>query len=112
MTAAAERPMTSAEAAALELEPWEHDGECALPTAKEWAGILITLRLGWRTMFRSKAQLIEAMAEDEDTFIELIDLIGDVSNTLKGLSALVSSAEVRLLASGAAHALAEQRDDA
>ena len=97
------RPMTMAGAAALEFEPWEDNGDCSLPKAEEWATMLFTLRLAWRVMFLSKAQLVEAISNEEDVMGDLMKDLAGASGALKGLRALVDGAEMRLLATASAH---------
>jgi hypothetical protein len=102
--------MTIAESSALEFEPWteEEAGGKDMPmTAAQWNGMLITTRLAWAAVFRSKPELIRGIASQEDAFMDLIEAVGDVKDTLKGLEELLGTVEMRLLASAAAHCQAE-----
>jgi hypothetical protein len=103
---AADRPLTIAEAAWINFEPWQEDGECDPPTDAVWAQMLITVRVAWRVMFKSKRGLMKGIANEEDAFADAIRAIGDAKDTLKALTELLEAAEMRLLASAAVHCLA------
>jgi hypothetical protein len=110
-------PATVAEFAALEFEPWQHKAdEWTPPTNEEWERLanphLITIRIAWLILHKSKAELVDMVAElfdDEgDVGPETFERLHDTAEWLRGLLKLVRGAEARLCAAGAVLELREE----
>ena len=81
----------------MDFEPWRHaEGDWEPPSNKEWTGTLITIRLAYATMFRSKAQLIDMVVKEEEAAMDMAEAVFNVADFCKGLSALMDAAETRL----------------
>jgi hypothetical protein len=103
--------LTIAEVSAIDFEPWTEEDGTEMPLKpKEWLEMLITVRIAWAVMFRSKPELVKGIGSSEDAFMEAMEVIGNVKDFLKDLTEMLGVAEMRLLASAAAHCEARQRD--
>ncbi len=97
------KPATLEQLAAMDFEPWRHaEGDWEPPSNKEWNGMLITIRLAYATMFRSKAQLIDMVVKEEEAAMDMAEAVFNVADFCKGLSALMDAAETRLMVACAA----------
>ena len=62
---------TEADYAALDWEPWKHSpDEWKPPTEEEWRGLLITLRVAWHTLYKTKDECIEVVRKLEAVPVE------------------------------------------
>jgi len=100
--------------AALEFAPWQrHAGEWTPPSNAEWVNLanphLVTLRLAWLTLHKSKGELIGVANQlGDEALMDLVGEIGQSADWFKGLHELLSSAECRLMC---AHAAASTEAD-
>ena len=96
-----------AEFAAKDFEPWD-TSECPLPTNQEWIDSinphLISLRLAWVAMGKTKAELVEQL-EADGVFKPMLDGIGDTERQMRGLHDLSSAALARLMCAATVVAL-------
>ncbi len=95
--------------AELEFDPWETDATgWTPPTNAEWAQLanphLISVRLAWLTLKKSKDELV-AMAHElgDDALTGLVRQIGQSADWFEGLHKLLASAECRIMCAYAAH---------
>ena len=96
-------PVSIDEMAALEFTLWQgHGAEWTPPTNAEWTGLanphLVSVRLGWTTLHKSKEELI-AVAEElgNEALMELVGQIGRSADWFEGVHKLLASAECRLM---------------
>lgn len=88
--------------AATEFEPWDVS-DCPLPSNQEWIdGInpyLVSLRLAWATMGKTKAELVEIVEalEADDALRPMMDGLDSTERQMRGLYELASAAQARLL---------------
>ena len=100
--------------AALEFTPWQrHADEWTPPSNEGWANLanphLVTLRLAWLTLHKSKDELMAVANQlGDEALMELVGQIGQSADWFKGLHELLSSAECRLMC---AHAAASTEAD-
>lgn len=92
-----------AEMAALDFGPVKELAEgWSPPTNLEWARLanphLISVRLAWLTLQKSKDELV-AMTDElgDDALTELVDQIGRSADWFEGLHKLLASAECRIM---------------
>lgn len=108
-----EKEMTDEEFAACNFDAWIHaEGEWTPPTNDQWAKLanphLVTIRIAWLTLYKTKAELIEMLGDQlrdsEDDGNELItsilDQLSATSDFLKGMLTVVDAALARLLVAG------------
>ena len=100
--------LSMAELAALEFEAWAGNpmDDCPLPTNEEWGRLadphLLTLRLSWAVMFKTKAELIMMLDElGDDAISELFEQIAQSREWFEGLMNLYETAHTRLTIAGA-----------
>ncbi len=102
-TSPASEPASIDAMAALEFEPWQrHAGEWTPPSNAEWASLanphLVTLRLAWLTLHKSKDELIGVANQlGDEALMDLVDQIGQSADWFKGFHELLSSAECRIM---------------
>lgn len=77
------------------------------PTNAEWADLanphLISVRLAWLTLQKSKADLVAMCDElDDDAMTELVNQIGRSADWFEGLHKVLASAECRIMCACAA----------
>jgi hypothetical protein len=103
-------PASIEEMAALEFAPWQAlTTGWAPPTNEEWSGLanphLISVRLAWLTVHKSKDELIAVADELGDQgLMELVGQIGQSADWFEGLHKLLASAECRIMCAYAAQA--------
>lgn len=109
-------PVSIDEMTALEFAPWQgHEGEWTPPTNAEWTGLanphLVSVRLAWATLHKSKEELI-AVAEElgDEALMELVGQIGRSADWFEGLQKLLASAECRIMCAYAAQVTPGQSD--
>lgn len=92
-----------ADMAALAFEPWQplSDGWTP-PSNAEWSALanphLISVRLAWLTLHKSKEELIAVAAQLGDEGLqELVGQIGRSADWFEGLHKLLANAEARLV---------------
>jgi hypothetical protein len=103
------------QAAQHEFEPWVRGLESAMTPAAlhEAAGEhFMTTYFAYETMFRTKEDLIEAASTDDgfEAVQELLASLDETSKWFEMMSGLITSANVRLLTSLAAAALAGESE--
>lgn len=100
--------------AALEFAPWQgREDEWTPPTNAEWTGLanphLVSVRLAWATLRKSKEELIEVAEELGDAaLMELVGQVGRSADWFEGLHKLLASAECGLMCAYAALSAADQ----
>ena len=97
--------------AQLDFEPWKQQPDGWVPpTNAEWTDLanphLISVRLAWLTLHKSKDELM-AMSEElaDEALMDLVDQIGHSADWFKGLQELLSGAECRIMCAYAARAV-------
>jgi hypothetical protein len=102
-SAPTEPAATIEELAGLEFQAWEHhSGEWRPPSNDEWAALanphLISIRLAWLILHKSKVELVDANQTLGDDGVEaLIQQIGQSAAWLKGLQEILLAAECRMM---------------
>lgn len=105
---------TVEELAALDFEPWQHvTDEWTPPPNDEWAkmmaGQIVSVRLAWRTMYKSKAELMDMFeALDDSEAEEFVKKLANSADFFLGLHEFLHSAEIRLMCAAAAASLQYQ----
>jgi len=103
--------------AAIEFEPLkELPANWQPPTNLQWADLanphLISVRLAWLTLQKSKDELIDMTSElGDDALMELVAQIGRSADWFEGLHKLLASAECRIMCAYAANHSREDRRD-
>lgn len=103
-----EQKATLEDYAAASFDPWQHsEDEWKPPSNTEWAELanpyLVTMRIAWLTMHKSKDELITMLdGMDEDIGSKMMNSFADTHNFFKGAVALLEGAEARILSAGAA----------
>ncbi|HEY8065618.1 MAG TPA: hypothetical protein VIF40_12990 [Methylosinus sp.] len=108
MTTTTTSAATSANVAALDFRPWEHRAdEWTPPSNAEWASLanpyLITIRLAWLTLFKTKPEvmkIVESMNDDDGR--QMMEGFVDTIDFFKSTLAILQNAEARILCAGAA----------
>ncbi len=108
-----EKEMADEEFAACNFDAWIHEeGEWTPPTNDQWAKLanphLVTIRIAWLTLYKTKAELIEMLRDqlrdsedDGNEFItSILDHLSATSDFLNGMLTVVDSALARLLVAG------------
>ena len=99
-----------AEAAELTFEAWTHsDDEWTPPTNEEWIlcinPVLAPAQLAWRTLFKSKAELVKVVDNLDDDDVEaFIGKIRRSAEFFKNFHLVMQAAEARLFCAVAARA--------
>jgi hypothetical protein len=106
MGARSRKVATVEQMAALDFEPWPRP-DWIPPTNEEWAELanpyLVTIRIAWQTVQRTKPDLVKMMAAlDEDVGRGLMESFVDTLSFFEGVVGLLKCAEARILAAGAA----------
>ena len=100
--------MSEAEFAAVDFEPWVHTpDEWTPPSNVEWAALanphLVTIRIAWLIMHKSKTELIEMIEGlERDVAVEMLDRLLDTSRWIKGLHCIADGALARMMCAGLA----------
>ena len=109
-----DRPATIEDYAAVNWAPWEHkEGEMDPPSNKEWAQLtiphLITLRIAWGLLHKTKAEAVEVFQEFESTGLakELLERFGNTDDFFQGMQEMVETARLRFMSAGAAVVVSE-----
>lgn len=111
-----EDPVTIEEMAAIAFEPWRHDADDWKPPSNDqWTALanphLISVRLAWLTVHKTKDELIAMAAElGDDGIGELVAQIERSADWFKGLHELLSGAECRIMCAYAAGTSADADD--
>lgn len=106
-----EMPATLDQMASLNFEPWKHEeGEWTPPSDEEWARLanpyLVTVRIAWLVMHKSKPELIEMLdALEDDAGHDMKDRFIGTIEWFKGMLAILEGAEARILCAGAVVAM-------
>lgn len=100
-------PASIKDMAALEFMPWRGLEGWAPPTNAEWTNLanphLISVRLAWLTVHKSKDELIAvADALGDQGLMEIVGQIGQSADWFEGLHQLLASAECRIMCAYAA----------
>lgn len=118
MTGASDtQPATEEQMAAMDFEPWQHTpDEWKPPTNEEWARLanpyLVTVRIAWLTMHKTKEELMEATATmGEEAGHALMNNFISTINFFKGMLATLEAAEARILCAGSAYNVGVTADD-
>ena len=96
-------PASIEEMATVEFTPWaRHDSEWTPPSNEEWTSLanphLISVRLAWLTLHKSKGELIEAAEHlGGEALMDLVGQIGRSADRFEGLRQLLASAETRIM---------------
>lgn len=94
--------------AGLAFEPWRPEpGGWSPPTNAEWVDFanphLISVRLAWLTLQKSKADLVAMCDElDDEAMTELVKQLGQSADWFEGLHKVLASAECRIMCACAA----------
>jgi hypothetical protein len=99
--------MTDEQWAAMNFEPRTHkEDEWKPPSNKEWADatvLLLTVRIAWICMYKTKSELMTIVKELEDEPLEdMLSGIIDSRRFFEDFLAVLYSAEARLFAAAAA----------
>lgn len=100
--------------AKLDFAAWDTETfDWTPPSNTEWAALanphLISVRLAWLAVHKSKKELIDVAAQFGDAgLIELVGQIGRSADWIEGLQTLLATAEARLMC---AYASRIDRDD-
>ncbi|MEM1287116.1 MAG: hypothetical protein AAGH60_02065 [Pseudomonadota bacterium] len=102
-----EKEMTDEEWAAMDFEPWTHaDDEWVPPTNVEWAELanphLVTIRLAWTTMYKTKPELmeiVEGLGED-GVLPGLMESMQGSIDYFTGVLAILEGAQARIIVAG------------
>ena len=106
-----EEPMTAEQLAAFDFEPWTRtEDEWKPPFAKEWMDdgryVLRFVRMAWRALHRTKAELVEGLGKlDEEPFEVMMDGIALSHEFFESFVKILQAGEVRLLCAASAAAL-------
>lgn len=101
-------PASIEDMAALDFTAWQGRAEgWTPPSNSEWANLanphLISVRLAWVTLHKSKNELVSIAAElGEEALMELVGQIGRSADWFEGLHKLLASAECRIVCAYAA----------
>jgi formylglycine-generating enzyme required for sulfatase activity len=102
-------PLVDIEAlAALNFDRWETDVTgWSPPTNLEWSRLanphLVSVRLAWVTLQKSKEELIEVAEElGDQALMELVSQIGQSADWFRGLHKMLECAETRIMCAYAA----------
>lgn len=99
--------------AATDWQPWDVS-DCPLPSNQEWIdGInpyLVSLRLAWVTMGKTKAELVENVEslEADDALRPMMDGLDSTERQMRGLYELASAAQARLLCAATVASLRQE----
>lgn len=103
---APERPATVEEMAALDFEPWQKfKGQWRPGNNDDWCNLAIVARMAWAAMFRSKAELVDFVQTDDESYFQLLDSVQHALSELEENVRTMRAAQARLLAAGSADAL-------
>lgn len=101
----------------MHFEPWKHEeDEWVPPSNEEWVKLanphLITIRLAWLTMYKSKPELMQVIRDlpDEEGHDLMVRMIGSIE-FFQGILALLEGAETRILCAGSAVDMEDAADD-
>jgi hypothetical protein len=101
-----QKPATAEQWASIDFEPWTHAAdEWTPPTNVEWYEIakthLITVRLAWALLYRTKDQLVEGMREfgDEDGN-RMMDNFMTAIHFFDSTAKILKLAETRIICAG------------
>lgn len=61
---------------------------------------LVTIRIAWLTMYKSRAELIGVVLDLDDDIVELRDRFIATGDFFRKMLALIESAEARLISAG------------
>lgn len=110
-TDAGDDDLDLADMAAVAFEPWQplSDG-WAPPSNAEWAALanphLISVRLAWLTLHKTKEELIAVAAQlGEAELEELVGQIGRSADWFEGMHKMLASAECRIMCALAARSV-------
>ncbi|SDU42320.1 hypothetical protein [Stappia sp. ES.058] len=99
--------MTDEDFAAMDFEPWQHEpDEWKPPSNEEWARLanpyLVSVRMAWLTLFKTKPELMEMIAGmDREGIFELYgNGIRDSIDFFKAFLAVLEAAEARIICAG------------
>ncbi|UCI17039.1 hypothetical protein FJ970_18065 [Mesorhizobium sp. B2-1-8] len=109
-----EPEMTDDEFMALDWAPWEHqEGEFVPPTNQQWYDevnpTLISIRIAWTIMYKTKAELIEMLGgldnekgadEDKTMAVEMYERIAQAAERIDALHDVLHGARSRLMIAG------------
>lgn len=92
------------EYAAISFEAWQHEeGEWRPPTNERWhevtSSVLPVIRIAWLTQFKTKDEIVEMFATEEDghEMMDLLDHILAAKAFLEPMVAVAESAHARIL---------------
>jgi hypothetical protein len=111
------KPATAEQWAATDFEAWTHaDDEWTPPTNEEWRQIakthLVTVRLAWALLYRTKAQLVEGLRElgDEDVNRMMSDFMSAL-HFFESTAKILKLAETRIICAGTVLEVEDGADD-
>lgn len=107
-------PATVEELAALDFTQWQRSpDEWTPPSNEEWADLanpnLVTVRVAWMVMHKTKAELITMLEEIEDDLgDDMFDRLQHTSDFFRGMLAVSEGALMRLCSAGASLELSRE----
>ncbi|MDR3425511.1 MAG: hypothetical protein P4M13_10655 [Alphaproteobacteria bacterium] len=112
-----QKPATDEQWASIDFEPWTHAAdEWTPPTNVEWYEVakthLITVRLAWALLYRSKDQLVEGLREldEEDGNKMMSDFISAI-HFFESTAKILKLAETRIICAGTVLEVEDGADD-
>jgi hypothetical protein len=104
-----DHPMTAAECAAMNFEPWSPEDleVCKPPSNSEWNRMthphLVTLRIAWLTLAKTKPELVEMMrklGENDEAGCAMMDGFIAAIDFFKQVLMMLEKAEARIICAG------------
>ena len=106
------RVCTEKEAAAISFEPWKGDETVQFPTREEIENpYLISCRLAYALMFKSKPEMIEMFERAEDADVRLMfDNFESARKFFNGMATLLDAALSRMVVAGSSYVRQHDRN--
>jgi hypothetical protein len=109
---ATQTEMSDADFAAIDFEAWQHaTGEFVPPSNVMWCKqvnpTLISIRIAWCILYKSKAELISIFECDPDLAMEMTDLIIEAKQWIEPLHRILECGSARMLCAGSVAAQVE-----
>jgi hypothetical protein len=100
------RPATAEEWASINFEPWAHaDDEWTPPTNEEWREAakthLVTVRLAWAMLYRTKAELVEGLKDlGDECGNQMMDDFASAIHFFESTAKILNLAQTRIICAG------------
>jgi hypothetical protein len=111
------KPATAEQWAAIDFEPWTHAAdEWTPPTNVEWHEIgenhLVTVRLAWALLYRTKDQLVEGLRElGEKDVNRMMDDFMSATHFFESTAKILNLAQTRIICAGTVIEVEDGADD-